>query len=287
MGILQDSLAKLGTLYAFSRKISIIHAARRAGALRTILLEKMVEKMLLHDHSILRLTDVLSEQGAQELDVSLIASAARSIMETANLYFHMAQRKISPDHVELRAEIMVLNEIYNEMDLTGKFGFSQDCFCAQINRWYYEGAPGRFQRFPEFTALSAREQAQITSGRKPAFQMKSPHILQEQMESAVYNLFSNSLHSLPLGLGNNSVNRTPYFQNFFRAEHLLVIALQVSRIYTAHVVKDYLDLRKRLYALLTPEEKKLLKSYLSAADLEDYIRALGAEYEKRPFPCLS
>lgn len=56
----------------------------------------MVEKMLLHDHSILRLTDVLSEQGAQELDVSLIASAARSIMETANLYFHMAQRKISP-----------------------------------------------------------------------------------------------------------------------------------------------------------------------------------------------
>ena len=81
------------------------------------------------------------------------------------------------------------------------------------------------------------------------------------MESAIYNLLSNSVHSLPLGLGNNSINRASLFSSFFHEERLLVIALQVGYIYTAHVVKDYLNLRKTLYTLLTPEEKKAPNSF--------------------------
>lgn len=103
------------------------------------------------------------------------------------------------------------------------------------------------------------------------------------MESAIYNLLSNSVHSLPLGLGNNSINRTSFFSNFFHAERLSVIALQVGYMYTAHVVKNYLNLRKPLYSLLTPEEKKTLNSYMSIEDLENYIHTLRAEYEKNPF----
>ena len=103
------------------------------------------------------------------------------------------------------------------------------------------------------------------------------------MESAIYNLLSNSVHSLPLGLSSSSVNRNPLFNNFFRAEQLLVIAVQVSCIYTAHVVKDYLNLRKRLYSLLSSEEKKVLISYMSTTDLENYIHTLSEEYKKDPF----
>ena len=73
------------------------------------------------------------------------------------------------------------------------------------------------------------------------------------------------------------------FSSFFHEERLLVIALQVGYIYTAHVVKDYLNLRKPLYSLLTPEEKKALNSYVSIGDLENYIHTLRAEYEKNPF----
>ena len=113
--------------------------------------------------------------------------------------------------------------------------------------------------------------------------MISPHILPEQMKSAIYNLLSNSVHSLPLGLGNNSINHSSLFSGFFHEERLLVGALQVGYIYTAHVVKDYLNLRKPLYSLLTPEEKKALNSYVSIGDLEKYIHTLCAEYEKNPF----
>ena len=282
MNLLHDSQTKLENLYSFSKRISIINSAKYASTQRTMLLEKIIEKLLLHDRSILLLLSVIPEQ-LPELDVSLIASAARNIMETVNLYFHISQRGIDADALEFKVETMMLNEVYNEIEITKKFGFSQKCDHAQINTWYYKSASCRFQKFPQFVQLSANEKGQVLSGRRPAFQMKSPHILQEQTESAIYNLLSNSLHSLPLGLSGNSANRTPFFNNFFKAERLLIIALQISCIYTAHAVKDYLNLRKHLYSLLTPDEKKMLKSYMSITDLMAYIHTLRIEYEKDMF----
>lgn len=279
MNTFQDSVTKLKTLYSFSKRISILGAAKQARVHRTIILEKMLEKILLHDHSILTLLSVISDQ-IRELDVSLIASAARNIMETTNIYFHISQRKISKDDIEFRAATMMLNAIYNEIEITKKFGFSQNCFHAQINHSYFGEAIEQFQKFPQFLQLSKDEQAQVLSGRKPTFQMKSPCILQKEIESAIYNLLSNSVHGLPIGLGNNSVNHSYYYNNFFHVDHLLFISLQVSRIYTAHVVKDYLNLRKRLYSLLNPEEKKQLKYYMSTTDLDNYIYMLREKYER-------
>ena len=46
-------------------------------------------------------------------------------------------------------------------------------------------------------------------------------------------------------------------------------------------------MRKRLYSLLNPEEKKLLKSYMSITELEKYIEAIKVEYEEELFPDLS
>ena len=83
MNILQDSLTNLETLYSFSKKISIINSVKSATTQRTMILEKLLEKILLHDNSILLLLRVIPER-TPELDVSLIASAARNIMETTN-----------------------------------------------------------------------------------------------------------------------------------------------------------------------------------------------------------
>lgn len=91
MNILQDSLTNLETLYSFSKKISIINSVKSATTQRTMILEKLLEKILLHDNSILLLLRVIPER-TPELDVSLIASAARNIMETTNFYFHLSQR---------------------------------------------------------------------------------------------------------------------------------------------------------------------------------------------------
>ena len=117
MNIFKISFSRLQTLYSFSKKISIIDSAKHARTQRAMTLEKMLEKILLHDHSILLLLSVVPEQ-IQELDVSLIASAARNIMEATNIYFHISQRGIDTDTIEFRVDTMALNEIYNEIDIT-------------------------------------------------------------------------------------------------------------------------------------------------------------------------
>lgn len=282
MNIFQESLEKLQTLYSISKKISIIEHAGSARVHRTIILEKILEKILLHDHSILLLLNPVSSR-IQEVDTALVASATRNIMESTNLYFHISQRGTTPDTVKFRISMMLHNECFNEIDISKKLGFSEDCDHALINRWYFERSVEEFNDFSEFIRLSPVEQAQVLSGRKPAFQMKSPHILEQHTESAVFNLFSNSVHGLHLGLSNNSINCTPAFNNFFNAERLTILSLQISRIYTSHVVKDYLDLRKRLYSLLDPDDKILIKSYMSSTDLENYIQMLREKYEKSFF----
>ena len=279
MDLFETSGSRLRSLYEACKKVSIIDGATPAQVHRTMILEKILEKILLHDHSILLLLGPIPKQ-MQELDVSMIASAARNIMEAANLYFHLSQRGLSAEQVEARICVMVRNELVNEIDITEKLGVSRECFHSQVNHLYLDVSAKDFLKDPQFAQLPANAQAQVLSGRKPAFQMTSPGILKPDMESAVYNLFSNSLHGLHLGLSSNSVNKAPVFRNFFGADKLILISLLVSRIYTAHVVKDYLNLRKPLNSLLSPEEKALIKACMSTAELDEYLDQLRAEYER-------
>ena len=54
----------------------------------------MVEKVLLHCGSIVKLLSIDKEDYA-ELDIALVASAARNIIDSANIYFYVSERGIS------------------------------------------------------------------------------------------------------------------------------------------------------------------------------------------------
>ena len=277
-----DSLNKLNILYSFSKKISIIDGAKPATNRRTEILEKTVEKILLHDKSILTLLFSLASNSINEIDVSLIASATRNIMESANQFFYVSERGLSTEELNFRMDIMHRNEVVNIIDIANKLGFSQNCFRAGLDKGYLDHLNNEFKESAKYLELKNHEITHILSGRKPTFQAKPIRILENEIESAVFNLLSNSVHGFRLGLVSNSFNKTSAFHNFFNTEQLLVLSLIVSRIYTAHVVKDYLDLRKRLYSLLEPNEKSLLKSYMSCDDLSSYIQVIRSQYEKDP-----
>lgn len=123
----------------------------------------------------------------------------------------------------------------------------------------------------------------MLSGHKAAFRLQSPGILNTNTESAVFNLLLNSTHSLCVGLGNNSINANCLFVVFFDVIRLITISLLVARLYTAHMVKDCLDLCKKLYRLLNLEEKQLLKKFCSPNDLDAYLQQMRIEYESSIF----
>ncbi len=277
---------QLVTLYNIAKKLTLIDGIPFAKNERTALLEKMVEKAVLHLRSIMVLMEG-NRNRIKELDVSLIASAARNIIDITNLYFHIAEHGLSEDEKKLRYLTLYINGNHNIVDIVQKLNFSNDCDRSHLLCVSRVGSERDLYSLPAFVNLSTNEQAQIQSGRKPAFRMQSPNILDKNTESAIFNLLSNSTHGYSMGLGNNSVNNNFMYNTFINVIHLLTISLFIARLYTARTIKDYLDLRKRMYRLLTTEEKKTLNELCLTDDFESYIQQMRSEYNSSFFDFLS
>ena len=124
-GILADNKYKirLGTLqelYDIGKKISLIDGNERATTIRAAQAEKVVEKVLLHCGSILKLLS-LDKGNYADLDIALVASAARNIIDSANIYFYVSERGISEEEVKFRYNLQFLNYDKNIKTYFGKF----------------------------------------------------------------------------------------------------------------------------------------------------------------------
>ena len=131
-GILADNKYKirLGTLqelYDIGKKISLIDGNERATTIRAAQAEKVVEKVLLHCGSILKLLS-LDKGNYADLDIALVASAARNIIDSANIYFYVSERGISEEEVKFRYNLQFLNYDKNIKNIFGKLNFSLTSF---------------------------------------------------------------------------------------------------------------------------------------------------------------
>ncbi len=90
-----NGFQKLNRVYSIGKKISVIDNGITISSFRVMIVDKIMEKILLHDKSIISLLKIAKENEFIELDLAAIGSLARNIMETTNLYFHFAERKIS------------------------------------------------------------------------------------------------------------------------------------------------------------------------------------------------
>ncbi len=79
-------LKELKELYDIGKKVSLVSGSKRATTIKSAQAEKVVEKVLLHCNSIIKLFNI-GQNEYSELDIALIASATRNIMDAANVYF--------------------------------------------------------------------------------------------------------------------------------------------------------------------------------------------------------
>lgn len=116
-------LGTLQKLYDIGKKISLIDENGKVTTLRAAQAEKVVEKVLLHCGSIVKILSIYKENYA-ELDIALVASAARNIIDSANIYFYVSERGISEEEVKFRYNMQILNYDKNIKNIFGKLKFS-------------------------------------------------------------------------------------------------------------------------------------------------------------------
>lgn len=259
---------KLEDLYNIGKKVSLILSDVCPTTLRAAQAEKISEKVLLHCNSIIKLFD-MAQEDYSELDIALIASAARNIMDSGNVYFYVTERGISEEEVQFRYNLQIVNYEKNVKDIFRKLKFLMDSYKMRLLD--HDFVIKEIKETSIYSEADENEKKRILSG-KPFFRRKSTGIFSLETESAIFNILSNSIHSFYIGLSNNSINRSLVFNSYIDPVMLCIISVETAMIYTANILYDYLQLRKQLGRTLAREEREQIKALRSTEFLEAYLK---------------
>lgn len=259
---------KLEDLYNIGKKVSLILSGIHPTTLRAAQAEKISEKVLLHCNSIIKLFD-MAQEDYSELDIALIASAARNIMDSGNVYFYVTERGISEEEVQFRYNLQIMNYEKNVKDIFRKLKFPMDSYKMRLLD--HDFVIKEIKETSIYSEADENEKKRILSG-KPFFRRKSTGIFSLETESAIFNILSNSIHSFYIGLSNNSINRSLVFNSYIDPVMLCIISVETAMIYTANILYDYLQLRKQLGRTLAREEREQIKALRSTEFLEAYLK---------------
>lgn len=261
---------RLGTLqkiYDIGKKISLIDQNKRATTIRAAQAEKVVEKVLLHCGSIVKLLSIDKEDYA-ELDIALVASAARNIIDSANIYFYVSERGISEEEVNLRYNMQILNYYKNIKNIFGKLDFSLTS--SRMRLIDAENIRNEIKNSKIYLQADSNERSLMLSG-KQFINKPDMKILDYNIESGIYNLLSNSTHSFYIGLSNNSLSKSGIFASYIDFIMLAIIAVETAIIYTANIINDYMILRKKLGKKLSENERVIVKSLMEPDYIYEYL----------------
>lgn len=246
--------------------------------MRIYILEDIIEKIILHLGSYLKITKI---SDITELDISILATIARNIMECGNTYYYYAERKITDEEVDLRYHIANLHYENSMIDIVKKLGYPQDNFRTQTLYMGKDISKRLIQRSQIYQELSNEEKSQVLNGNQAYIKKRQKEIhsiLDKDIESAVYNIFSNSAHAYYIGLGNNSMNGSVAHTSYITPEMLLSLATEISILYAANILEDYLQLRKKLNHYITQQEKDFIKNMTSTDKLLRWLEVQKEEY---------
>ncbi len=270
---------ELRQLFEIGKKVSKIELELSGSKIRVYILEDVIEKMVLHLGSFTRIIDNCM---MKELDISMLATIARNIMECGNTYFYYAERKISDEEIEFRYHIANLHYDNSVMDIIKKLKYPKDNFRTSTLQWGKQLMIEKIKKSLVYQSLSKIEKSQVLNGNQAyhSKRQKELHtILDQDIESAIYNIFSNSAHAYYLGLGTNSMNGSLAHASYIKPVMVLCLAMEISILYSANILVDYLKLRKTLNQYITEEERDFIKSMTSSDKLLEWLEAQKEEYQ--------
>ena len=269
-------LEQLKELYNIGKKVSLLVENKKPTTIRSWQAEKVVEKVLLHCNSIIKLFAIGMEDYS-ELDIGLVASASRNIMDAGNIYFYITERGISEEEVEFRYNLQSLNYEKNIKDIFKKLDFPMDSFWIRVLDSH--SAAEEIKKSSIYVKADNNGKSSILSG-KQLFNKKPVGIFDRELESAIYNILSNSIHSFYIGLSNNSIQRSGIFASYIDSVMLSIIAVEVAIVYAAHIINDYLLLRRQLSKKITDGERDKIRELMDIGYLSDYLEAKRNEFRK-------
>ncbi|WP_042201256.1 hypothetical protein [Paenibacillus camerounensis] len=282
MNFRPEDLVKLIEL---CKRISDSESYLKPSTQRTKYAEIIFEKLVLYSISFFKLWPKKDDEKSElYLDSATFASIARNIIETHNILQYVCERNISQEEFNYRVKLMKYHNITDYFKIINRFGFSEQGYIIQMYDCVFR-IPATEDLLEDSIYLSLSEglQKEIIKGKIPyhwakMVNKKSP--LDRNIESGVYNILSNSIHSFPLGLSNSSTKSIGF--GHFDWKSLLFITLEVVIMYLSSAIRIYLMTRPKLATRLSVEEKKFIKMMIRDNNfniwLHDRIKKSGEDF---------
>ncbi|MBY4603059.1 MULTISPECIES: hypothetical protein [Bacillus] len=247
--------------------------------LRAFYGETLLNKAILNANSYMSLIPK-EKKDLRFLDVGTLVSISRNIIETHNVYNYLCEIGISSSELSFRMELLAYYQSKCTVNILKKLGFDEHDSMMQLHSNFVTNPENLSADYPEFDSLDKTTKRQIIRGKKPYLNYRIKRkmsTVNEDVEKGIYNLFSNSVHSFPLGMSN--------YDRFKRSNHLdnnqlLIISLEVNIIYLASIIKSYITLRKSLGRKLKQHEKLLVRKLVSDENLKKWLENRKREGKK-------
>lgn len=214
------------------------------------------------------------------LDVGTLVSISRNIIETHNVYNYLCEIGISSSELSFRMELLAYYQSKCTVNILKKLGFDEYDSMMQLHSNFVTNPENLSADYPEFNSLDKTTKRKIIRGKKPYLNYRIKRkmsTVNEDVEKGIYNLFSNSVHSFPLGMSNyDRFKRNNHLDN----NQLFTISLEVNIIYLASIIKSYITLRKSLGRQLNQHEKLLIRKLVSDEYLKKWFENRKKEGKK-------
>jgi hypothetical protein len=254
----------------FNKLINICKKLRdykySTSSIRTYEAARLYNKALLHAISFTVLWPKTTES-FEDLDIGTLASIARNIIEAHNVFHYICEPKITKEEIEFRIYLMNLHYCHDTVDILDKLGFADSHDIKYAFKISETIAKEILEDNSFFLSLNKNRRDFLLQGKKAYCESvikvkKTP--IDNTLESGLYNLFSNSIHSYLLGIVNNIELST---DNHVIGENVLFLVLETMILYFSSITKSYLSLRTRMATCIPEEEKEFIKSFS-----DDYLK---------------
>ncbi|MDV9185315.1 MULTISPECIES: hypothetical protein [Bacillus] len=247
--------------------------------LRAFYGETLLNKAILNANSYMSLIPK-EKKDLRFLDVGTLVSISRNIIETHNVYNYLCEIGISSSELSFRMELLAYYQSKCTVNILKKLGFDEYDSMMQLHSNFVTNPENLSADYSEFNSLDKTTKRKIIRGKKPYLNYRIKRkmsTVNEDVEKGIYNLFSNSVHSFPLGMSNyDRFKRNNHLDN----NQLFTISLEVNIIYIASIIKSYITLRKSLGRQLNQHEKLLIRKLVSDEYLKKWFENRKKEGKK-------
>jgi hypothetical protein len=266
---MQVRLKQLAQVVLVCERILARSAEASRSSWRVIYGCEFFKKANIHGKSIITLIDAYRTDKHQ-LDIGAICVLSRCIMEVHNAFVYLLESGLSKEESELRHNLFLLNHATDLERINAGFDIKISGW-GKFNDYARHSSLENLEKNPIFSSLSEPHRKSLLRGKSPylLIRYRGSRPIPQSLESAVYNLFSQNVHSFSLSLSPQCGDFTPA-----GGLNMLFIAIEVAVIYLSHLALNYGKLRRRTVRYLSIEDNSILQESILTSTLEGFISAL-------------